>query len=114
VRQYVQLQLTCTDRDEATQIADALLEHKLICCAKQSPVHSKSFYKGEIEEADEILLLMDSAEDLFFATEAEVGRIHSYETFVLQMFPLIGLSSAAQEWMDESLRPPEFADANEA
>jgi uncharacterized protein involved in tolerance to divalent cations len=108
------LQLTCADPDEATQIADALLEHKLICCAKQTQVHSKSVYKGEIEETDEIMLIMDSAEDLFFAVEAEVGRRHSYETFVLQEFPMVGLNSAAQEWMDESLRPPEFADANEA
>lgn len=107
MRQYVQLHLTCEDTAEATRIADALLEHKLIVCAKQTPVESKAWYKGELEESTEILLLMDSAEDLFFAVEAEVGRLHSYEIFVLQMFPMVGLSGAAQEWMDENLRPSE-------
>jgi periplasmic divalent cation tolerance protein len=107
MRQYTQLHLTCETTEEAGTIADALLGHRLIVCAKQVPVESKAWYKGELEEASEILLIMDSAEDLFFAAEAEVGRLHSYETFVLQMLPLVGLSGAAQEWMDENLRPTE-------
>jgi periplasmic divalent cation tolerance protein len=107
MRQYTQLHLTCEDTNEATNIGDALLEHRLITCAKQVSVESKAWYKGELETSSEILLIMDSAEDLFFAVEAEVGRLHSYETFVLQMLPLVGLSSAAGEWMDENLRPTE-------
>jgi periplasmic divalent cation tolerance protein len=107
MRSYVQLHLTCADTEEAASIADALLEHRLIVCAKQVPVESKFRYQDEIQEASEVVLIMDSAEDLFFAVEAEVGRLTSYETFVLQMLPLVGLSGAAQEWMDENLRPIE-------
>lgn len=105
MRQYTQLHLTCESSEEATTIANALLEHRLIVCAQQIPVQSKFWWKGELEEANEVVLKMDSAEDLFFAIEAEVGRMHSYETFVLQQIPLVGLSAAAQEWMDENLRP---------
>jgi periplasmic divalent cation tolerance protein len=104
VRQYVQLNLTCETPEEATAIADALLEHHLIVCAKQLPVSSKFWYQGELHESNEVMLVMDSAEDLFFAIEAEVGRLHGYVVFVLQMIPLVGLSSAAQQWMDENLR----------
>jgi periplasmic divalent cation tolerance protein len=106
MRQYVQLHLTCDSTEEATAIADALLEHRLIVCAKQIPVESKYWWRGELEVASEILLVMESAEDLFFAVEAEVGRLHSYETFVLQALP-ISVSAAAVEWMDENLRPRE-------
>src|SRR6266851_1560475 len=105
MRQYTQLNLTCENAEEAGKIADALREHRLIVCAKQVPVESKFWWKGEVEMASEVVLVMDSAEDLFFAVEAEVGRMHSYETFVLQMLPMVGLSAAAQEWMDENLRP---------
>jgi periplasmic divalent cation tolerance protein len=105
MRQYTQLNLVCENTEEATKIADALLEHRLIVCAKQVPVESKFWWQGELQTASEVVLLMDSSEDLFFAIEAEVGRMHSYETFVLQELPLVGLSSAAQEWMDENLRP---------
>jgi periplasmic divalent cation tolerance protein len=108
MRQYTQLQLACEDRHEATLITNALLEHRLIVGAKQVQVESKYRWKGEIEASSEILLIMDSAEDLFFAVEVEVGRLHSYETFVLQQFPMVGLSGAAQEWMDENLRPSEY------
>ena len=107
MRQYTQLNLVCENAEEATKIADALLEHRLIVCAKQVPVESKFWWKGQLETASEVLLNMDSSEDLFFAIEAEVGRMHSYDTFVLQQLPLVGLSSAAQEWMDENLRPRE-------
>jgi uncharacterized protein involved in tolerance to divalent cations len=105
MRSYTQFHLTCADTEEAASIAGALLEHRLIVCAKQIPVTSQFRWHDEIQEASEVLLVMDSAEDLFFAVEAEVGRLTSYETFVLQMLPLVGLSSAAQEWMDENLRP---------
>lgn len=105
MRQFAQLQLTCTDTDEATRIADALLAERLIVCAKQLPVESKSLWKGGVEKASEVMLLMDSAEDLFFAVEAEVEKLHSYETFVLQMLPLIGLSVGAASWMNDNLRP---------
>lgn len=107
MRQYTQLHLTCETADEAGTIAGALLEHRLIVCAKIVPVESRFWWEGEIQQASEVVLIMDSAEDLFFAVEAEVGRMHSYETFVLQQLPLVGLSSAAMEWMDENLRPAE-------
>ena len=105
MRQYTQLNLICESAEEAGTIAAALLEHRLIVCAKIVPVESKFWWKGEIEQASEVVLIMDSAEDLFFAIEAEVGRMHSYETFVLQQLPLVGLNAAALEWMDENLRP---------
>ena len=105
MRQYTQLNLVCENSEEATKIADALLEHRLIVCAKQVAEESKFWWKGSIEIASEVMLIMDSAEDLFFAIEAEVGRLHTYETFVLQQIPLVGLNASAQEWMDENLRP---------
>ncbi|HEY2003766.1 MAG TPA: divalent cation tolerance protein CutA [Candidatus Saccharimonadia bacterium] len=107
MRQYTQLHLTCESAEEAGTIAHALLEHRLIVCAKIVPVETKFWWQGEIEQASEVVLIMDSAEDLFFAVEAEVGRMHSYETFVLQQLPLVGLNAAASEWMDENLRPAE-------
>ena len=105
MRQYTQLHLTCENAEEAGLIADTLLEHRLIVCAKLVPVESKFWWQGEVQQASEVVLIMDSSEDLFFAVEAEVGRLHSYETFVLQQLPLVGLSAAALEWMDENLRP---------
>ena len=114
MRQYTQLNLVCENTEEASKIADALLEHRLIVCAKQVAEESKFWWKGNLETASEVMLIMDSAEDLFFAVEAEVGRLHTYETFVLQQLPLVGLNAAAQEWMDENLRPRDIEASSQA
>ena len=61
-------------------------------------------WKGGIEEANEAALLMESAEDLFEAVEAEVANIHSYETFVLTQIPMTRICKAARAWMEEELK----------
>lgn len=107
MRQYIQLHLTCADTEEAANIATSLLDQRLIVCAKQMPVTSKSWWRGGVEEGEEIVLVMDSVEDLFTEIETEVARLHSYEVFVLQALPLVGLSVGAQAWVEENLKPYE-------
>lgn len=98
-----QLWLTAADRVEADKIVKVLLDKKLIACAKQTEITSDARWKGEIEHAAEVLLLMDSREDLFDEIETEIARIHGYDTFVLQSVP-IKLSADATKWLEESLK----------
>jgi periplasmic divalent cation tolerance protein len=104
-RQYVQLQLTCANHAEAANIADALLQARLITCAKRLPVESATWWRGEIDQGSEVLLVMESADDLFPDIEAEITSLHSYEVFVLQSLPILELSLAAQDWADDALVP---------
>lgn len=46
---------------------------------------------------------METREDLFDQIEAEVAKIHSYETFVLTAVPMIRVSQKTQKWLDNSL-----------
>ena len=87
-------------------IALALLREKLIVCAKQIAVQSDFVWKDKVETSNEVLLLMDSREDLFVIVEAEVAKHHSYETFVLVAVPLIRISHTAEEWMNKNLKKP--------
>ena len=101
---FCQLWLTCEDTAEADAIARALLDKKLIACAKQLPVSADFAWKGAKEHGSEILLVMDSREDLFDQVEAEVAKVHSYETFVLQAIPILKLSKKAETWLSEETR----------
>lgn len=98
-----QLWLTCKDRIEADNIVKVLLDQKLISCAKQIQITSEARWQDKIENASEILILMDSREDLFEKVEAEISRIHSYETFVLQAVPM-KLNKDASNWLNDSLQ----------
>lgn len=100
---YCQLWLTCKDRAEADKIASVLLQKHLITCAKQIPVEADFLWKARIDHSSEILLLMDSREDLFERIEAEVATIHSYDTFVLQATPVVKLSKGAAKWLRNEL-----------
>lgn len=102
-RQYVELLLTCASEAEADRIAEALLAKRLITCAKKAPVAARYWWQGELEQGSEILLMMESAADLFDRVEAEVAKLHSYDTFVLQAVAFERVSTKAQAWMSETL-----------
>lgn len=101
---FCQLHLTCKDKAEADKIAQVLLKSKLVACVKYIPVESKFLWEEKIDEDSEILLLMESREDLFNKIEEEVTKIHSYETFVLVATPLTRVSKKAEAWLNESLK----------
>ena len=93
--------LTCGSWQEAQRIVDSLLEKKLIACAEFIPVKSKFSWKGKLEEAEEIKLIMLSLDDYFDKVEAVVKKLHSYETIVLKAIPVTHLSKQATTWLQE-------------
>jgi uncharacterized protein involved in tolerance to divalent cations len=94
--QFVELFLTCGSWQEAQRITDALLEKKLVACVEQLEVRSKYLWHGAVEEATEIKLIMKSLAEHFEVVEAEVKKLHSYETFVLEQIPITNMSNDAQ------------------
>jgi periplasmic divalent cation tolerance protein len=101
---YCQLYLTCSSSKEAEVIARHLLESRLITCAKAVAASSSFHWKGKINHNDEILLIMDSREDLFLKAEKVISRLHSYQTFVLQSVRTDKVSKDAKAWMDKELK----------
>lgn len=95
--------LTCKNSEEADKIIDTLLSQKLIACAKQEKVTTKNLWQGKIESGEEIRIIMESAEENFEKIEAEIAKIHSYETFVLYSIPIGKINSKAKEWMQQEL-----------
>lgn len=101
---YCLLQLTCADRPEAEKIARTLLQQHLIACAKFIPITSMYWWKAVIDHGDEVLLVMESREDLFSQAEKAIAKLHSYETFVLTATPVLKVSRAAKGWLDKELQ----------
>lgn len=118
---YCHLWLTCKDEAEASKIARSLLVKHLVACAKQVPIKSdyrwqgEAYYRnaepsvasakeGKIVSGDEVLLIMDSREDLFEQVEQEVTRLHSYDNFVLQSVPVGKVSQKARTWLVRELQ----------
>ena len=100
---FCQLFLTCTNVAEASEIAEKLLDKRLIACSKQLPAKSDYLWKGKIESDKEILLVMESKLDLFNQIEKEIAKMHSYDTFVLEAISVDKVSSKAKIWLEENL-----------
>ncbi|MHB8412967.1 MAG: divalent-cation tolerance protein CutA [Candidatus Acidiferrales bacterium] len=101
--------VTCGSRAEARKIARAVVEARLGACANvmASPVQSIYRWKGKVETAREVLVLMKSTRKRFSALEREIRRMHSYETPEIIALPIAGGSKAYLRWIEESVRPIE-------
>lgn len=101
--QFVELVLSCGSWQEAQKIADSLLEKKLVACVEFFETKSKYWWQGELDTANEVKMIMHSVEHLFDTIEAEVKRLHSYDTFVLKAIPVSHVSEDAKLWLKDTL-----------
>ena len=96
--------LTCADKKEADKIGNALLKKKLIACAKEIPVSSSFWWKGKIDNSQEVLLMMESIEKNFEKVNKEIKKLHSYETFVLFSLPVGKTTEDVERWLKKELK----------
>lgn len=99
-----QLWLSCVDKEEADKIAHTLLTKHLVVCTKQVSAAADYWWKGKIEHADEVLLIMESKIDLFDKVEGEIKKLHSYDTFVLEAVLIDKASKDARKWLIRELK----------
>lgn len=102
-RKFCYLYLTCESGEEQ-KLAQVLLEKHLVACAKFVPIQAMYWWQGDIARGDETLIIFESAEDLYAEVEAEVAKIHSYETFVLTQVAMTEINVKAAAWLEESLK----------
>ena len=102
---FVELVLTCGSWQEAQKIADVLLEKKLVACVEMMEIKSRYRWHGEVVGGDEIKLIMETVVSNFEDIEAEVKKLHSYDTFVLQQIPVHRVSAKATKWWENESNP---------
>ncbi len=103
---YIVILVTAKDSEEAEKISKKLVEERLIACANiVSPVTSFFHWVGNVERAEECLLVMKSRRDLFAEVERQVRGLHSYEVPEVLAFPIVEGSKAYLDWMGLVLKP---------
>jgi periplasmic divalent cation tolerance protein len=94
----------CGSAGEAARIARALVERRLAACVNVVPgVRSVYRWKGAVEEADEWLLVVKSSQALFDRLEAELRKLHSYETPEIVALAVAAGSAGYLEWLSAEL-----------
>jgi periplasmic divalent cation tolerance protein len=95
---------TCNSQEQGAQLARHLIEHHLAACVNILP-GARSFYrwKGEIEQASEVVLIIKSRRDIFDKLREAIVQLHSYEIPEVIALPVVDGSDAYLGWLDREL-----------
>ena len=106
-RQYRVVLVTCGSIAEAQRIGRNVVEKKLAACANIVPgVESVYRWKGKVERAREVLVVIKTTATRLPALEREVKRLHSYDVPEFIVLPIVAGSSKYLAWLQESTAPP--------
>lgn len=96
--------ITTATKEEAQRIANVLLTQKKVACASILPrVQSFFWWKGKIDSASEVLLVVKTELRLLEATVKSVKELHSYEVPEIIAMPIIGGNEEYLKWIKESI-----------
>ena len=96
--------MTAANAEEATRIAEMLVERKLAACVQMLPSMTSVYvWKDEVQRESEILLLAKSNRANFDELERAVRAIHSYETPEIVALSIAAGSQAYLDWLASCL-----------
>src|SRR3989338_9096942 len=71
--------ITCKDQKEAEKISRHLLKKRLIACSNMFPVKSMYWWKGSIQNDNEVVIIAKTNEKNYPMAEQEVKKLYSYK-----------------------------------
>ena len=98
--ELVAVLISAPDADTARRIGRALVEERLAACANVVPgVQSIYRWRGAVEEASEVLLVVKTRASRADALAARVRSLHPYELPEVVVLPVRGGSRAYLQWV---------------
>lgn len=96
---------TCPDHASATRIAQALVEERLAACVNVLPgVHSVYRWRGGIESANEVLLVIKTTAARMEALQQRILSLHPYELPEVIAVEAVGGLPAYLDWIRQQSR----------
>jgi periplasmic divalent cation tolerance protein len=102
---YALITTTAADRAQADNLARMLIDRRLAACVQLLPIDSLYRWRGEVEAASEILLLIKTRQALVEAAMAALKADHAYETPEIVVLPIQAGLPAYLAWIDAETGP---------
>jgi periplasmic divalent cation tolerance protein len=98
--------VTCGSILEARRIASKVVRKRLAACVNivLSPIQSIYRWKGKVQNAREVLMLIKTTERRLEELEKEVSRRHSYDVPEFVVVPISAGSREYLAWLEESVK----------
>ena len=102
---YRVILVTAANKKEGRKIAMALVSNKLAACVNIiEGVESLFLWKGKIDSAKEVLLIVKTVKGKLPKAIKLVKSLHSYEVPEIISLPIIAGFKPYLKWINESLR----------
>ncbi len=103
---YLQVQTTTDSRAEAVELGRAAVEARLAACAQVAgPVVSSYWWEGDLERAEEWMLLLKLPAARFAELADFLAQRHSYDEPEIVATPIVAGSAAYLSWIEEVTQP---------
>ena len=97
--------ITCSNKDEADKIAEALIREKKAACVNIIPiVESVFWWEGKVDRSKESLLIVKTKKASFSQVEKLVKSLHSYNVPEIIALDITKGEKKYLEWINESVR----------
>ncbi len=102
---HIQVQTTAGSRDEAMELSRAAVTARLAACAQVAgPVASTYWWRGELEQAEEWLVVLKLPAAGFAALAGFLRERHSYDEPEIVATPIVAGSASYLSWIEEETR----------
>ena len=104
---YIQVSSTVDSEDAAHTLAGAVVGERLAASAQViGPISSIYSWNGQLETAEEWLVLFKSRSDLFAELSALVQQLHPYDRPEVVAVPITAGARSYLDWMNGQLKRP--------
>lgn len=102
---YIQVLTVAGSKEEASTIAEIVVEKRLVGCAQVlGPILSIYRWKEKLERAEEWLCIMKTRAELYHDLESAIRQVHSYEVPEILAVPIAEGSKSYLSWLDSEVQ----------
>lgn len=108
---YVQVTTSTDSRKEAATLAKSAVQERLAAAAQLvGPIASTYWWEGEIETAEEWMVVFKTTADRFEELASLITEVHSYDTPEIIASPVVAGSMDYLAWITEQTEPEDEPD----
>ena len=100
---FILIYITHPDLETAQRIVTALMETRLVACGNFFPIQSTFWWKGKIENSEEIVSIVKTKKENWGKVKAEVIKLHPYETPCIMKIVVEG-NDGYVKWIEGEVR----------
>ena len=103
--ELLQVATTTAQKQDAQQIAAALIDERLAACVQiVGPITSTYRWQGRVETSQEWLCLIKTSREEYAAVDAAIAKLHPYDVPEIVATPIVDGSRSYLDWLHSELR----------